>query len=179
MGAIVVNLTLIVRVIVLSTGTFFFSSFSIFPAGVNSGTSEDVDPVAEIDAVLESVSLGGVFSNNSVEVSASLAEELPTKRSLIFPGTYTMHKLCEKDHGSSPEILSSLISPNATALDTLTKPDSESVRVAFTTGSTTPSSVRLAIASATPTISASSIRVGKPLNIVVNLTLVIEDRALT
>lgn len=93
MGAIVVNLTLIVRVIVLSTGTFFFSSFSIFPAGVDSGTSEDVDPVAEIDAVLESVSLGGVFSNNSVEVSASLAEELPTKRPLIFPGTYIIHKL--------------------------------------------------------------------------------------
>ena len=56
------------------------------------------------------------------------------------------------------------------ALDTLTKPDSESVRVAFTTGSTAPSSVRLAIASATPTISASNIRVGKPL--VMSLTYV-------
>jgi len=81
-GAIVVNFVLTVRAIVSSTDTFFFlSSFSVFPVGVNSGTSEGVDPVVEAD----SVSLGGIFSTDSVEVSST--EELPTKRPLIFPSS--------------------------------------------------------------------------------------------
>jgi hypothetical protein len=52
---------------------------------------------------------------------------------------------------------SCLTSPTAMASEIETKPDSERMMVALITGSTTPFSVRLAMASATPPILASTI----------------------
>ena len=108
----------------------------------DSAPADDEDVVCA-ESGAESDSLGGWFVTVSVVVSsAGLAANNPF---------------------SLPVSVSSLTSPYAMASDTDTKPDSESVTVALTTGSTTPSSVKFAIASATPTISASSIRWGRPL----------------
>jgi len=57
----------------------------------------------------------------------------------------------------SPLMESCLTSPTAMASEMETKPDSERATVALITGSITPFSVRLAMASATPPILASTI----------------------
>lgn len=152
---------------VFCTGAFF-SSFSFFAGvAVDSGAVEDDEGVPVVDAVSDAsvVSLGGVLSADSVDVSS--AELLPAKNPLSLPINSVSGGGPKIRVGEvvsyEPVMLSSLISPKATASETLTNPDSESVRVALTTGSTAPRSVRLPIASATPTISASNIRVGNPL----------------
>jgi len=148
---------------VFSTGVDFFLSFP----GVADADADEEDEEADDDEDEEldddSVSRGGMLSADSTVASPD-AEE-PPKRPLILPAgiEYEIDTDKKNIRGNIPEMLSSLISPNTTASDTDTKPDSERVRVALTTGSTAPLSVMLAMASATSPISTSSIRVGNPL----------------
>lgn len=157
-----VNLTSIVRGMVFSTRVAFFSGvvdadiFS-FPEEVpdEDGAADEVEAVSELR--------GGTFSADSVVSSDEVLP--PPKKSLSLPTKNISTCECggKKNQDRSPVIVSSLISPNAIASDTEIKPDSESVIVALTTGSEAPSSVRLAMASATFPISTSIMRVGKPL----------------
>ena len=158
------NLISIVRGMVFSTVATLFSgvgevdSFTFpeeVPDGDGAGAADEVEAVSELR--------GRMFAADS---AVSSDEELvpPPKNSLILP----TKKIKSRERGREnqnhlPVIVSSLISPNAIASDTEIKPDSESVIVALTTGSEAPSSVKLAMASATFPTSTSIIRVGKPL----------------
>ena len=161
-GGMEVNLRLVVRGMVFTTGTAFFSGMADADAfTIPEEVPEEDGAVDEVEAVSES--RGGTFSADS---AVSSDEEVPPPKNPLSLPTKKDDKLTNMVEGSQdnlPVIVSSLISPNTIASDTEIKPDSESVIVALTTGSEAPFSVRLAMASATFPISTSIMRVGKPL----------------
>ena len=118
-------------------------------------TSRPGDLGVSSDVVLSSVRTVGSESV-PVEMEEGGSLEPPPKRPLIL-SIATQSGISANLSYPSPLMESCLTSPTAMASEMETKPDSERAMVVLMTGSKTPFSVRLAMASATPPILASTI----------------------
>ena len=152
MGGMTGNRVVILRVMVSCLTTDFLSG-ALEADGEAEGEADSCDEgEGEGEA---SVSPGGILSAEPVVSSEELP---PPKKPFSFPGLTSAPVFgAARFANHTPAMLSSFISPYAIASEMETRPDSDSVSVAFTTGSVAPRSVKFPIASATPLISASKI----------------------